>query len=142
MKKLMMGAAAALSLGGVAVAQDYIGQIEDQLIAAVYSAFSEGYVMDREPVIDAMYEGETDIFELYLEEGYEYAIVAVCDTDCSDIDLTLYDGAGNEIDVDELSDDVPIVEVEPIFGETFEFEVTVYDCSNEPCYYGVGVFAR
>jgi hypothetical protein len=48
-----------------------------------------------------------------LDRGGEYALLAVCDEDCSDIDLYLYDEDGREIDSDASADDVPVFLVTP-----------------------------
>jgi hypothetical protein len=68
--------------------------------------------------------------------------VAFCDEDCSDIDLYLEDENGNEIDSNVSTDDVPIIECRPAWSGRFQIRVRMYECSVEPCYFGVGVFGR
>lgn len=75
-----------------------------------------------------------------LEGGEEYALLGVCDQDCEDIDLFLYDEKGNEIDSDVLDDDVPVVLVSPSRRTRYRVQIKMYDCDVEPCFYAVGLY--
>lgn len=77
-----------------------------------------------------------------LSKGVNYAIVAVCDQDCLDVDLALYDGDGELVTQDESEDDVPVVEFKVTRGGDFTLRVTMYHCEENPCYYGVGLYGR
>ena len=55
--------------------------------------------------------GATEGIPLLVVGGTSYQIVGVCDTDCSDLDLVLYDRDGEPVAEDILPDDVPIIEV-------------------------------
>ncbi len=83
-----------------------------------------------------------DTVTLDLNAGTSYMMVAQCDRDCSDIDMWLYDENGNLIDSDVLVDDTPIVEVTPLRNARFSLRTRMITCSVEPCYYGIGVYAR
>ena len=58
-------------------------------------------------------DDERESVSLSLEGGFEYVMHGVCDGDCDDIDLRLRDSNGNEVDVDVLVDDQPIVRTTP-----------------------------
>ena len=75
-----------------------------------------------------------------LDGGEERAVLAVCDEDCSDIDLYLYDEGGVLIDSDTSTDDVPVLLVTPPRRTRYRVQVTMYDCEVEPCFYAVGVY--
>ena len=68
--------------------------------------------------------------------------MAVCDQDCGDVDLRLFDPYGNEVDSDVGTDDWPIVSITPQFKGTYQVRVVMARCSDHPCYYGVGVFTQ
>ena len=86
--------------------------------------------------------GQEETVTLDLNAGTSYMMVAQCDSDCSDIDMWLYDENGNLIDEDVLVDDTPIVEVTPIRNARFSLRARMISCSVQPCYYGIGVYAQ
>lgn len=75
-----------------------------------------------------------------LKGGEEYALLGVCDEECNDIDLFLYDEKGNEIDSDTASDDVPVVVVNPSRSARYRVHLSMFDCDVEPCLYAVGLY--
>lgn len=80
--------------------------------------------------------------QVYLRAGNYYEICAVCDNDCEDLDIKLYDGFGNLIAEDESTDDFPMVFCNVISSGYFTIKVIMADCSNEPCGYGVAAFVK
>lgn len=127
----------------LALAQDrWEQQVQEQLLAVAYEAGGGGWVLSHDIVQDSMNEGQTEYFDLVLDGGYDYGIVAVCDTDCSDIDLYLHDPNGNEVASDTSTDDFPILDFTPYATGSFSIGVRMYSCSVEPCYYGVAVFTQ
>jgi hypothetical protein len=101
-----------------------------------------GYTMSGD-----VYDGKlnADSFEdltITLRPGTSYAFMGVCDEDCHDIDLRLYDPDGDEVDSDIRSDDWPIVTVTPGFKGTYRVRVVMASCSRNPCFYGIGVFTK
>jgi hypothetical protein len=87
-------------------------------------------------------QGASDDYTFQLAEGKDYLIVSVCDQDCSDLDLTLFDENNNEIATDTSTDDAPVVEVSPRWSGKFRLNVTMYACGNAPCYYGISVMGK
>lgn len=79
---------------------------------------------------------------LSLRAGRQYAILAVCDNDCTDIDLRIYGPSEKEIDSDIEDDDKPVVMVSPDSDGKFRLKITMAKCSTSPCFYGVGLFAK
>lgn len=67
--------------------------------------------------------------------GFLYAgetVYATCDSDCTDLDIMLYDASsGQLVDSDTLMDAQPVV-VAPYEGD-FIIEVVMASCSIEPC---------
>jgi hypothetical protein len=136
-----LGSALALGVSRPAVGQEYYeDQVTDQLEAAAMVVGLDGYEMMYDPYVDRTGEGMSDTLTFTLYEGVSYTIIGVCDEDCTDLDLELFDGNGNSIDSDYATDDIPIVEVTPAWDSKFSLQINMATCSNEPCYYGVGVF--
>ena len=66
----------------------------------------------------------------------------MCDADCSDLDLEVFDSEANSIDSDYEPDDYPVAAIIPNLSTRFRIQVTMAACSVEPCQWGVGVFGR
>lgn len=69
----------------------------------------------------------------------QYIIVGVCDQDCSDLDLFLYDHDGDAIERDVEPDAGPVVPVTPGAG-AHQVRVDMVACSVEPCVYGLQLY--
>lgn len=135
-------AAIGAALLSSAPAQAQSSVVRDQLQAFATAAAERGYRQQDEFATGSLDQGEAEEFELTLEGGKEYTIVAFCDGDCSDLDLALTTASGNDVDSDFADDDYPVVEVEPRSDGTYNLRVVMAACSVEPCFYGVGVFAQ
>lgn len=131
-----------LSLAGISLAQTtYINQVKEQLLGAAIAAGLLNYDLTHDPYIDNLFHRESEAVTLTLRKGYSYSIIGVCDEDCGDIDLFLYDENGNRIDSHDGSDSYPVVEVTPRWTANFTVKTHMYQCSASPCYYGLGIFA-
>ena len=123
-----------------AAAQTYSNQVRVQLDAAKQTLRGQGFRATHDYEIGSLDDGAEESFTLQLSAEREYALVGACDEDCADMDFWLYDENDNLIDSDTSTDDVPIVRVTPRWSGTFRIRVRMYECSVEPCYYGIGVF--
>jgi hypothetical protein len=127
----------------VASANTWTDQVETQLVrAAVTLNLGGNYKLTHEPLVDRLGNEADDVITVNLRGGVSYALVGVCDEDCSDIDLRLYDEDGNLVTSDTQSDSVPYMTVTPRWSAKFRVKVTMIQCSSSPCYYGVGIFGR
>lgn len=124
------------------VASEYEDQVELQLRLVENAMESEGWDSTHDFFIDKLRQGNTELIEVELDRGWDYQIVSVCDSDCRDLDLAIYDARGRKVDVDTSDDDIPIVVVSPGSTQTYTLEVKMYHCGHNPCYYGIGVFGR
>ena len=123
-------------------ASEYEDQVIVQLEALAVEAEKKGFEVTHDFVIDDLNGNADESFTLTLEEGVTYLIASVCDQDCSDVDIEIYDENDNLIEVDEESDDVPVVTVSPAWTGEFTINVHMYECSTDPCFYGIGVFGQ
>lgn len=111
-----------------------------QLIKIVEAA--DGYEITHNLKIEALRNGASDNYHLNLERGWSYRIYAVCDKDCSDLDLCLYDENGNEIGCDKKTDSLPVISASPRWSGRFRLWVKMYDCKINPCQFGVAIFGK
>lgn len=108
------------------------GQVMTQL-QALPTSDGVSVVDERTGLVDA--SGSTR-FSLNLSPGH-YGAVAVCDNDCSNVDLLVYDAGGSQVASDVLDDDVPIVDFEVRKGGgTYYFEVKMVSCTTSSCGFG------
>jgi hypothetical protein len=137
----ILSALTVLFTPGNAQAQ-YSSTVRRQLERVQSSIANYGFERSHNFTIDKMDEGENEYFTVTLDRGRAYMIAGACDQDCSDVDLKIFDENWNEIDADRRTDDLPVVAVTPSWTGRFNIKVTMYECSSEPCYYGVGIFER
>ena len=135
--------AAAFVTTTAAVRQDeWVAQVRRQLQQYGRQVESRGYSLSHQILTGSLDNGSSEMVEVNLEIGTLYQIMGACDNDCSDLDLTLYDRAGREIDSDLQVDDYPVVSVEPGRTATYRIKVTMATCTAEPCRYGIGIFGK
>jgi hypothetical protein len=123
---------------------------QNQWQATVRSQVSEhgnflsnrGYTMSGDVYDGNLKNNYHEDLTIKLQPGTAYAFMGVCDQDCQDIDLRLYDPAGDEVASDVRTDDWPIVSIAPSYSGTYTLRVVMASCSKDPCYYGIGVYTR
>jgi hypothetical protein len=120
----------------------YHAQVQTQMGAIQQAMGSQGFQQIGTITMGQLRVGQTQDIPMELYVGYEYRVAATCDNDCSDLDLTLYDGYGNVISQDNAADDHPIVPVVVTGSGSFTVRASMYACSVEPCYYGAALFGR
>jgi hypothetical protein len=127
---------------GAQTAQVYEDMARRQLDALRNTAVEHGYAPVRDYHLDRLDGDSRASLFLTLQAGASYLITGVCDQDCSDIDMRVYDAKRVLVASDEEEDDVPVIQVSPKQTGEYRIEVEMYDCSAEPCYYGIGFFRR
>ena len=128
----------------VGMAQDsdiFLRQLARQLYQIALRAAGQDYSLVTVEH-GTLHPEQTESLTVSITSGYSYAIVGVCDNDCNDIDLHLYDGNNNLIDFDIDNDDTPVIVVSPRQSGEYRLRVAMVRCSDSPCYYGVGLFNR
>lgn len=137
-----LGAFLLLPLAGQAQSSRWETQVQAQLTRASDLLADRGYALSHEVKTGTLRDHENESFTLELDEDRSYALLGVCDEDCSDIDLRLFDQDGDEVDADVATDDYPVVEVRPRERGRYRVKVVMATCSTSPCFYGIGVFAK
>ncbi len=113
-----------------------------QLQQASGALAQQGYEMVTQPFSGGLQPGEAWDLPTQMSVGYEYQIVGVCDRDCSDLDIRLFDGNGGLIVEDTTTTSQPMVGVIPTSTGTFNVQVHMYACTVAPCYYAVALYRR
>ena len=132
---------AAMALPRQAQSQDAAGLVWTQLEAVYEWVDGQGYYTENY-LIGKLDEDETDTWTMPLDGGNEYIIIGACDGDCGDLDIVILDENDDEVARDTATDDVPVVELDLKDGGMYQIQVTMYSCSIEPCYFGLGIFYR
>lgn len=131
-----------LTTPNISLAGKYGDQVKIQLGLVKLAVTSDGWEETHDDKIDKMDDGEEDSFSFTLKKGMEYKIISVCDADCSDIDLVLYDENDKKISSDFKDDGLPIVEVAPKWTGEFTLKVKMFSCKTNPCYYGISIIGK
>ncbi len=133
-----VGVDAAEGLEGFGELEEWQQQLARQLLVLDGQLADEGFTSTH---FEAGLVAANGAERLALDFGPgSYVGAAVCDNDCSDVDLVVYDMAGNTLDEDLLVDDAPVVE---FFGPgRYEFEVRMVDCSTPTCGYALRVYRK
>lgn len=117
--------------------------VRRQLSQARELARERGYAeTTNEPLMGHLNNGTQEEVGITLNEGRQYLMVGVCDGDCTDMDLTLTGMDGREMAKDVADDDTPVLEFTARATGNHRLRVTMAACSNEPCYYGVALYAK
>jgi hypothetical protein len=117
-------------------------QVESYLKQKAKRLSDMGYEQTHETQIGSLSDDDNESFTLTLHAGTAYALVGVCDNDCSDMDLVLYDADDTQVDSDVQNDDVPIVQVTPTETMRYRVKVIMAACRTNPCWYGIGVYGK
>ena len=136
---------AALGCAAVSDAQaqnSFQQQVRNYLTRAAQNLVSNGYHADRDPVTGSLNGGARENYMIQLQAGVAYAIVGVCDNDCTDVDLRIWDGNGTKLAEDILTDDTPVLQFTSTTTGQYRVSVEMATCSTNPCYWGFQVFRR
>ncbi len=113
----------------------------DEMAAIDDAALSLGAVQTHDPVVEMLNQGDTHVIEYEFDTpGVRVALVGVCDLDCHDLDLGVYDEYGQEIAVDVQGDDRPEVNIDIREPGILEVHVYMAACSVEPCGFAVQAY--
>lgn len=138
--KLALGITVGLATA-VTHADIYVDSIAEQISGVTDSMSEEGWTMES-IVMSKLNENSDDTWSFVPTRGQRYRLVAVCDQDCPDIDLFIYDHRDNLVDSDEEEDAFPVVTLPSANGNSYDYTVKMYSCSAEPCYYALGIYTQ
>jgi TIR domain len=116
--------------------------ILQQLQSAQAAAAQQGFQLVGQPFSGSLAQGQSWNVPAQLFQGYDYRILGVCDRDCADLDLVLFDSQGRQISQDTTTSNQPIVAVQPSYNDNFTVQVQMYNCTVAPCYYAIALYGR
>jgi hypothetical protein len=129
------------AVSNTVTAQSYAVTVWNQL-QATYDllADSQEYQLVNY-IVGKLGDSESDSWSFPLVAGREYFLMAACDEDCSDVDLDVSTG-GNSIASDTATDDIPVLTFVARESGLHVINVKMYECSSEPCFWGLGLFEK
>ena len=139
---LALGLLALVAAPSAAQANRFEEQVAFQMSIVESFANSVGYEMTHDILFSSLAEGESETFTIDVRNGFDYRMLALCDEDCSDIDVFLEDAGGEVLDSDVSLNDAPVVSYASRGAGQVRLRVRMYSCSTEPCFFGVAVFGR
>jgi hypothetical protein len=83
--------------------------------------------------------GQSMAIRATLFEGSDYMVVGYCDDACTNLDLTLFDPSGKEIQADRLPDSEPILTITAEVSGDYVIQVDTGECSVDGCEIAVGI---
>jgi hypothetical protein len=104
-----------------------------------FAATASGYTLRPDLEVGSLQSGRQMLFPVELAVGADYMVVGFCDADCTDMDLTVLDPFGEEMESDLLPDAQPILMVRPEVRGMFQIRVDMVGCESEPCAFAVGI---
>lgn len=121
----------------------WIRVLRSEMAAATATATKAGLTATHDPFTGLLEENEINsvLFDLSPED-VEVLMVAVCDVDCSDIDILVQDPMGREIARDVDTDDRAVVTFTPRSAGEYKVYVNIPACSAETCGYALLSFSR
>ena len=122
-------------------AQSYAQQVWAQLQSAFEAVSEDDYALHYY-IIGALDGSATDSWSFNLTKGTQYLVIGACDTDCSDIDITVKDADGDVVGSDTTDDDVPVVRFTATSNSTYTIDTKMYTCTSNPCFFGFGIFRQ
>jgi hypothetical protein len=141
LRPLIVAGLIALSASTLALAGNYANVWDNYQPQARFWE-SLNYFQMYNPAQGELNDNDSTTWYVTLQAGRSYRIFGVCDGDCNDLDLELYDAYGNSVDYDRHSDDTPYVSVTPRYTQRYSFVVKMHDCWVYTCSYMVGIYGR
>ena len=132
----------ALLVARPAAAQDW-SVLRDALLEMLGDVLvMEGYVYAGFAHEGALAEGESEDVPIRIGPGLEFAIVGECEVACHNLDLALYNRAGELIASDFMLDEFPFIEALPPENGRYRLRVSMAGCSAPTCRYAVQPMVR
>ena len=116
-------------------------QIQEYLRRTTAALSEQGFERTGEPGVGVLLVDQSEWFTITMHAGTSYSLVAVCDNDCTGLDLVLYGTSRNEIEANRATP-VPTINVTPRATMSYRVRLTMTTCMVSPCWYGIGVYRK
>ena len=117
-------------------------QVSDQLQRAVAALQGRGVNRPELTRIRPLNGEESETFPVTLQGGVAYAVMGVCDEDCTNLHLVLANAAGSDVVADRSSENFPVLQLTPQVTMQYRVKVVMAACQMNPCWYGVAVYRK
>lgn len=140
----------AVLLGGISANQAIARELEEaekevefQIQGVIQEQSKNGYELAFPRTLDTLARGAQAPKTVLLYPTNQYSIVAVCDQECEDIDLSVKDESGREVASDRNDDAVAVITLMPPVEGRYLVSVKMDKCSTRgSCHFGLGVFVK
>src|SRR5689334_8189436 len=92
-------------------ADQYDNQVRVQMIATALGNVADGFTLAVPLQIGGLRQGEYTTYTLTMNGSQRYRLVANCDNDCGDIDISVTEPDGREIAWDRRDGDLAVVDI-------------------------------
>ena len=116
-------------------------QIQEYLQRTTAALSRQGFQRTGAPKVGLLLVDQSEWFTITMHAGTAYTLVAVCDNDCTRLDLVLYGTGRNELEANRATP-MPMIKVTPRETGPHRVKVTLTGCSLSPCWYGIGAYRK
>jgi hypothetical protein len=95
-----------------------------------------------DPYVGTLDESTYEDLIVPLHRGVKYMLLGVCDDDCGNLNMKMYDEDGVFVGQNTGRTDTPDLEIIPQQTQRFTIRMTMKRCDEDPCYYGLGVYSK
>jgi hypothetical protein len=95
-----------------------------------------------DPYIGKLEEDTSFDIRVPLHRGTRYMLIGVCDDDCRNLNMKMYDEDGEFVGQNSGRTTTPDLEIIPEQTQRFTVRMTMKRCDEDPCYYGLGVYSK
>ena len=121
----------------------YQVQIDNQISSVIAGARGQGFNLIVANTRGQMYTGGGDVFFIvHLQAGADYRFAARCDSDCTDLDLSLRDANGRELIADRDLRRFPTFTFRAPYTGAYRVNVEMARCRAYRCQVGAVVLGR
>jgi hypothetical protein len=103
---------------------------------------ARGFTPSHDPSFGVLKATAREDITADMDAHTTYVAVAVCDNDCSDVDLGIAGPDGKVLQRDVRDKDTATVVFTPTSTDRYSIRVLMSACSQEPCYYSVVLYSK
>lgn len=119
---------------------DWERLVRSQLREMEQEVKKEGFIRSHQEYVSELDDWSNALVSISLERGAQYLVGAVCDADCTDLDIFIYDGNNKLLAEESEVTDVPMMDFMPRYTGPHFLRVRMAECLGEPCTFGLAVW--
>jgi hypothetical protein len=120
----------------------YRNTLDRQMATATEHYQGQGFSLAGGPYYGSTAVGERQRFAFPVQVGFEYVFYGVCDQDCTDVDMRLFNAAEANLGQDVLTDDRPAIPFAATASGIVFIETAMATCSTATCFTSVQVYMK